>query len=54
MVLVEDQSLKGPLPVDEVLKIAGQIGWPWKRRMIRRIVHRDLKPANSKLFAEAN
>ena len=39
----------GPMPVDETLKIAGQIAGALEAAHEKGIIHRDLKPANIKL-----
>ncbi len=49
MELVEGADLKGPLPVDEALKIARQVIDGLEAAHERGIVHRDLKPANIKV-----
>src|SRR3984957_6496617 len=41
-----DRLQKGPLPLDEALKIAIQIAQALDKAHTRGIVHRDLKPAN--------
>lgn len=52
--LVEGPTLaeriaQGPIPVDEALRIAGQIAEALEAAHAKGIVHRDLKPANVKL-----
>jgi len=42
-------SPRGPLPLDEVLKIARQIAAALEIAHAKGIVHRDLKPANIKI-----
>jgi predicted Ser/Thr protein kinase len=49
MELVEGASPKGPLPLDEALRIAGQIAAALEAAHEKGIVHRDLKPANIKI-----
>ena len=44
-----DRIAQGPIPTDEVLRIARQIGEALEVAHERGIVHRDLKPANIKL-----
>ena len=46
MELVEGACPKGPLPLDEVLRIAGQITAALEAAHERGIVHRDLKSGN--------
>jgi serine/threonine protein kinase/Tol biopolymer transport system component len=49
MELVEGESPKGPLPADEALRIARQIGDALEEAHGKGIIHRDLKPANIKI-----
>ena len=49
MELVEGSSPKGPLPLDEALRIAAQIAAALEAARENGIVHRDLKPANVKI-----
>ena len=54
MELVEGEDLsqrleRGPLPLDRVLEVAGQIASGLEEAHDKGIVHRDLKPANIKL-----
>src|SRR5580704_4061370 len=49
MELVPGQTLKGPLPLEEALKLARQIADALEAAHEKGIVHRDLKPANVKI-----
>jgi Tol biopolymer transport system component len=49
MELVEGQTLTGPLPIDDALRIAKQITDAIEYAHDRGIIHRDLKPANIKV-----
>ena len=52
MELVEGETLRGPLPLDEALKIADQIALALEAAHEKDIIHRDLKPANIKITPE--
>ncbi|HEY1759636.1 MAG TPA: protein kinase, partial [Bryobacteraceae bacterium] len=49
MELVEGSSPKGPLALDDALRIAGQIAAALQAAHEKGIIHRDLKPANVKV-----
>ena len=46
MELVEDETLKGPLPIENALNYAKQIADALEAAHEKGITHRDLKPAN--------
>jgi serine/threonine protein kinase/Tol biopolymer transport system component len=52
MELVEGDSPKGPMPVNDAWKIAMQIADALEYAHERGIIHRDLKPTNVKVTAE--
>jgi serine/threonine-protein kinase len=54
MELVEGKNLAGPVPVEEAIAIAGQIGDALDAAHQKNIIHRDLKPANVKITPEGN
>jgi serine/threonine-protein kinase len=49
MELIEGESPKGPLPLEETLRIARQIADALEAAHEKGIVHRDLKPSNIKI-----
>jgi serine/threonine-protein kinase len=48
-----DRIRRGPIPLEEALKIALQIAEALEAAHERNVIHRDLKPANIKVTAEA-
>src|SRR5580700_11293731 len=48
MEYIEGEAPKGPLPLEEALGIARQIGDALEEAHGKEVVHRDLKPANIK------
>jgi serine/threonine protein kinase len=46
---LEDQLRRGPIPLDESLKIAAQIAQALQAAHEKGVIHRDLKPANIKI-----
>jgi serine/threonine-protein kinase len=52
MELVEGEPPKGPLPLEETLRIARQIADALEAAHEKGIVHRDLKPANIKVSGD--
>src|SRR5262249_33479848 len=49
---LEDRIQRGPIPVEEALKIALQIAEALEAAHEKNVIHRDLKPANIKVTAE--
>jgi serine/threonine protein kinase len=49
MEYVEGENLKGPLPLDEALRIARQIADALEEAHAKGVIHRDLKPGNIKV-----
>jgi serine/threonine protein kinase len=54
MELVEGESPRGPLSLEQVLQIAGQIADALDAAHQKGIVHRDLKPANIKIKSDGS
>jgi serine/threonine protein kinase len=52
MELIEGESPKGPMPVDEALRVAAQMAAALDAAHSKGIVHRDLKPANLKIKSD--
>src|SRR5215471_4295004 len=52
MELVEGETLRAPLPVNEALAIARQIAEALEAAHEKGIIHRDLKPGNVKVTPE--
>ena len=51
-VTLADRLMAGPVPVEESLRIAGEIAEALEYAHERSVVHRDLKPANVKVAAD--
>jgi serine/threonine protein kinase len=49
MEYIEGEAPKGPLPLEEALRIASQIADALEAAHDKGITHRDLKPANIKI-----
>src|SRR5580700_5489227 len=49
MELIEGESPKGPMPLDDALRIARQIASALEDAHEKGIIHRDLKPGNIKI-----
>src|SRR5499433_3513282 len=54
MEFVEGETLAGPLPLEECVKLARQIAEAVEAAHEKGIVHRDLKPANIKVTPEGS
>src|ERR1700691_751104 len=52
MEYIEGESPKGPMPLDEALRIARQIAVALEAAHDKGIVHRDLRPANIKIMPD--
>jgi Tol biopolymer transport system component/predicted Ser/Thr protein kinase len=52
MELIEGESPKGPLPLEEALRIARQIAAALEEAHEKGVTHRDLKPGNIKIKAD--
>jgi serine/threonine protein kinase len=52
MELVAGESPKGPLPLDEVVRVSRQIAEALEYAHEKGVIHRDLKPANIKMTPE--
>src|SRR5271167_2508094 len=52
MELIEGETPRGPMPPEEVVRIAQQIASALDAAHEKGIVHRDLKPANLKVTAD--
>jgi Tol biopolymer transport system component/predicted Ser/Thr protein kinase len=52
MEFIEGESPKGPLPLEQALRIARQIGAALEEAHEKGITHRDLKPGNIKIKAD--
>ncbi len=54
MEFVDGETLRGPLPIEEALRIAGQIADALEAAHDKGIVHRDLKPGNILIKADGS